>query len=206
MKCNVMLCYVYVMSCHVMSCYVMSCYVMSCYVMSCYVMICHVMSCHVMLCHDMSCYVMLCHVMSCHVMSCYVMLCYIMLCYVMLCYVMLCYVMLCYVMLFEDECHTVIGLCIRELWVNESQVDITHFCNVNTFNQQYFSPACLGHRHFICLFLCCSFYDTSLARTPNRRLIGGLMNGELGLIRKGAVVTSVVGRMSKSWTPGSHCD
>jgi hypothetical protein len=61
----------------------------------------------------------------------YVMLCYVMLCYVMLCYVMFCYVTLLYVMLFEDDGHIVISLCIRELCINKSQVDITRFCNVN---------------------------------------------------------------------------
>ena len=107
-------------------------------------------------------YVMLCYVKLCYVMLCYVMLfedeCHIVigLCMLWLC---LCYVMLCYVVLFEDECHIVIGLCIRELWVNESQVDITRFCDVNTFNQRFFSPACLKHRHYICLSLCCLFYD-----------------------------------------------
>jgi hypothetical protein len=125
---------------------------------------CNVMQCNVTLCYIMFMLCLcLCYVMLCYVMLCYVMLCYVMLCYVMLCYVMLCYVMLFYVMLFEDECHIVISWCIRELWVNESQVDIIRFCNVNTFNKRYFSPVCRGHRHFIRLFLCCLFYDTVIS-------------------------------------------
>ena len=169
------------------------CYVTLCYVKLCYVMLfedeCHIVIglCMLCLCYVMLRYVMLCYVMLCYlkmsatlwsVCACYVYV-YVTLCYVMLCYVIwrwvphcdrfvhvmfiLRYVMLCYVVLFEDECHIVIGLGIRELWVNESQVDITRFCNVNTFNQRYFSPACLEHRHFICLFLCCLFHDSVIS-------------------------------------------